>query len=105
MQSFLVLAIILIVKIGRRVSLNKNDLEDLEKLYEHTKTGKHLSQTNKKLFHITKQVCFLTNEMSKSKKLGFAQPQVVTHKEIILKPEEKFIQLDSDLCKMPESYA
>ena len=85
--------------------MGKNDLEDLEKLYERTKTGKHLSQTNKKLFHITKQVCFLTNELSKTKDLGFVQSKEISQKEVILKPEDKFIQLDSDLCKTPESYA
>ncbi|CAF0728193.1 unnamed protein product [Brachionus calyciflorus] len=101
---FLILVILVTVKISKRISLNKNDLEDLEKLYDKTKTGKTLCQTNKKLFLITKQVCLLTHELKQAKK-HFKNTANSEPREIVLIPEKKFIELDNDLVKNPDSFA
>lgn len=89
------------IKFSRRVSLGKNDLEDLENLYKYSKSGKSFRQTDRKIFQITKQVCFLTNELNKSKKMAL---ELTQKKELVLKPEAKFV-LDTELVKNPDSFA
>ncbi|RNA33151.1 hypothetical protein BpHYR1_037090 [Brachionus plicatilis] len=85
---FLISVMSLVLVIFLRLSLGKNDLDDLENLYKYSKTVRSLRETDKKIFHITKQVCFLTSELKKSKKMALeSKPK----KEVVLIPEAKSI--------------
>lgn len=92
----------MLVKFSGKYTLEENDLEDLENLYNHSRTSRSLRQTDKKIFQITKQVCFLTNELNKSKKLSLqVKPK---NKEVVLIPESRVV-LDKELLNNPDSFA